>query len=182
MPPKRFNKYSVGLLKTVLERNHLLSISDDDSNSEFEEILIQNDCGVEEDEEDPEDKPLERPLVYYQLQNRLLSLINRQSDRNPLPTLEELQTTYAELSNDDLTRVINVCSQFLCLSATVSILKLQEASSTENVSKVQGLSKKWEGCKKPSLKGKSIEWMRQLLVSAFNDMETFVDIVEQAKG
>jgi hypothetical protein len=174
----RFNKHPIDLLKTVLKNNHLRSASSDAFDSGFGDIRIQSDI----DSPEPEEEHPEHPSARYELQQRLFSLMDNCTHRKPVPTLEELQSSYAEVSNVELITLISVCTQFICLSVEVSTIKREEVGSTEATGTAEILSKKWEECTKDSLERNSSDELRELLVSAFNDIEAYIDVIEEGKG
>jgi hypothetical protein len=178
--PRRFNKRPIDLLKTVLKNNHLRSTWSDESDSEFGDITIQNDVSSPESEEEPP----EHLSARGELQQRLFALMDKCLDRKPVPTLEELQSRYGEVSKAELATFIIVCAHFICLSVEVSTIKTEEADSTEETGATQTLSKKWGECtaQKESLEKRSSDELRELLISAFNDIEAFIDVIEEGKG
>lgn len=115
--PRRFNKRPIDLLKTVLKINHLRSTWSDESDSEFGDITIQNDVNSPESEEEPP----EHPSASGELQQRLFALMDKCLDRKPLPTLEELQSRYGEVSKAELATFIRSVH-----SSSASALKFRQ--------------------------------------------------------
>lgn len=114
-----------------------------------------------------------------QLREQVSQCIQSEAQHDHVPTLYDLQTTYADATKEDLLAILTLCGAALCLGANLAIAKEQD------VEVAKALANKWERCNsratslwRPHMmwisERKSLEEVRELLAAAFFDMTACV--------